>query len=92
VKHHCPDSKILLVGTKEDLKGDRETLEKLAQNGQSPITSSLAENMARDIKAFGYVECSSLTQKNLKTVFDVAIKAVIFPNKGKKSSQKCTIL
>jgi len=84
VSHHCPDARVMLVGTKSDLKDNREVLDKLAQNGQAPITQQQAEQMAKEIKAVGYLECSSLTQKGLKTVFDEAIKVVIFPKKKGK--------
>jgi len=88
VTHHCPDAKILLVGTKCDLKDDKEIVDKLAKEGQSPISQSLGENMAREIKALGYMECSALTQKGLKNVFDEAIKAVVFPPKKKGKGRK----
>jgi len=88
VTHHCPDAKILLVGTKCDLKDDKEIVDKLAKDGQSPIGQSQGENMAREIKAIGYMECSALTQKGLKNVFDEAIKAVVFPPKKKGKGRK----
>ncbi len=43
------------------------------------------------------MECSALTQKNLKLVFDEAIRAVLFPTdagnkKGAKKSGGCSVL
>ena len=40
-----------------------------------------------------YLECSALTQKRLKTVFDEAIRAVLCPPLKKiKSRDKCALL
>jgi GTPase SAR1 family protein len=63
VHHHCPEAKIVLVGTKCDLKDDQASLAKLAQSGQSPITQQMGEQMAKDVGAVAYMECSALTQK-----------------------------
>lgn len=42
----------------------------------SPISYQQGLQMQKDIRAVKYLECSALTQKNLKTVFDEAIRAV----------------
>lgn len=39
-----------------------------------------------------YLECSALTQRGLKTVFDEAIRAVLCPPPVKKRKRKCLLL
>ncbi|KAK1328972.1 hypothetical protein QTO34_011142 [Cnephaeus nilssonii] len=70
---------------------DPSTIEKLAKNKQKPITPETAEKLARDLKAVKYVECSALTQKGLKNVFDEAILAALEPPEPKKS-RRCVLL
>lgn len=70
VHHHCPGVPCLIVGTQVDLRDDPTVLEKLARQKQRPITSEAGERLARELGAIKYVECSALTQKGLKNVFD----------------------
>lgn len=90
VGHYCPDVPQILVGTKSDLRDDSATLDKLKQQGQAPITADQGHQLAREIRAVKYLECSAKTGENLKTVFDEAVKAVLFTKKVKKKG--CTML
>lgn len=84
-----------MVGTKLDLREDPEKLESLKEKGLSPITPEQGQDMAREIKAVCYMECSALTQKGLKEVFDEAIRAVIAPKnnpKAKRGRGGCSLL
>ena len=84
----------ILVGTKLDLRSDQNTVAKLREKNQTPITVEEGLDMLRHIGATKYLECSALTQKGLKNVFDEAIRVVLCPpqapGKGKKG--KCAIL
>ncbi|KAI8322135.1 cell division control protein 42 [Martensiomyces pterosporus] len=91
VRHHCPGVPCLIVGTQVDLREDRGTLAKLEANRQRPISVEQGEKLARDLGAVKYVECSALTQKGLKNVFDEAIVAALEPPVTKKKS-KCVVL
>lgn len=72
-----------MVGTKLDLREDEETLLKLKEKRSAPVSYSQGVQMAKDITAVKYLECSALTQKGLKNIFDEAIRAVLNPVKPK---------
>eukprot|EP00744_Colponema_vietnamica_P000247 GILI01000443.1.p1 GENE.GILI01000443.1~~GILI01000443.1.p1 ORF type:complete len:196 (+),score=51.07 GILI01000443.1:49-636(+) len=85
--HHAPNVPIILVGTKLDLREDEETIEKLREKRLAPISTQQGMDMAKQIGAVKYMECSALTQKGLKMVFDEAIRAVII-NKDKPKRRR----
>jgi Ras-related C3 botulinum toxin substrate 1 len=60
-----------------DLRDDPEALQKLEATKQSPITYEQGMQMANEIGAVKYMQCSALTQKGLKGVFDEAVRSVI---------------
>ena len=91
VHHHCPGVPIIIVGTQTDLRNDDVILQRLHRQKLSPITQEQGEKLAKELRAVKYVECSALTQRGLKTVFDEAIVAALEPPVIKKS-KKCTIL
>lgn len=70
VHHHCPGVPCLIVGTQVDLRDDSAVVEKLSRQKQRPVSQEAGERLARELGAVKYVECSALTQKGLKNVFD----------------------
>merc|ERR1719454_1630473 len=94
VRHHCPNTPIILVGTKSDLRDDQVTKNKLAEVGRSPISQAKGESLAKEIGAVKYLECSAYTQNGLRAVFDDTIRAVLYPQKPqrKKEKSKCVVI
>eukprot|EP01101_Sappina_pedata_P012357 TRINITY_DN846_c0_g2_i1.p2 TRINITY_DN846_c0_g2~~TRINITY_DN846_c0_g2_i1.p2 ORF type:complete len:210 (+),score=95.58 TRINITY_DN846_c0_g2_i1:100-729(+) len=80
VDHHCPEAKKILVGTKIDLRNDKKILDEL--KGEKLPTTEMGENIAKEIGAKAYLECSAYTQEGLKRVFEEAIRTVISPAPG----------
>lgn len=95
IKHHNPDTPIILVGLKVDLREDKATLAELQEKGLKPISHSEGQQIAKEIGAYRYLECSALTQKGLKEVFDEAVRCVVNPvvaSNEKKQKGKCVML
>lgn len=81
---------IVLVGTKLDLRSKPAALESLRANNEEPITPEMGEQMRQEIGAYKYLECSALTQEGLATVFEEAIRVVLFPPKPDELTPKPT--
>lgn len=92
VSHHCPNTPIILVGTKEDLRKDRETIAELKEQKTAPITYPQGLVLAKKIGAVKYMECSALTQRGLKMVFDEAIRAVLKPRTEPRRNRTCRLV
>ena len=88
IKHHCPNTPFLLVGTKVDLRVDRATLDKLNEKQEKAVSKEEGEILAKSLKAATYVECSALTREGVKNVFDQAIFHQLEDNQQQKMSEK----
>lgn len=95
LKYHCPNTPIILVGTKSDLREDSDTIVALSSSGHSPVKRESALKLAAKIKAYKYVETSALTGQGLNLVFEEAVRAVqsvqVKQNKKSKKSRKVSI-
>lgn len=78
IRQHCSrTAPILLVGMQSDLRGDAEVLAQLDRYGERPVAQGTARKLARDVGAAAYVECSAVTNCDVKEVFDAAIFAAL---------------
>lgn len=77
IKHHCPKVPIVLVGTQSDLRTDIGVLVELSEYREQPVSVQEAKALAASMGAVSYVECSAVTRRNLKEVFDTALLAAL---------------
>uniref|UniRef100_A0A1I8IIK5 Ras-like GTP-binding protein Rho1 n=1 Tax=Macrostomum lignano TaxID=282301 RepID=A0A1I8IIK5_9PLAT len=94
VRHYAPNTPILLVGTKRDLREDPATVERLKAKNRSPVSTLKGTALAKEVRAVRYLECSSKLQHEVKAVFDEAIRIVLTPGPQKKEQRKkdCAML
>lgn len=100
VSHHCPETPIILVGNKIDLREDPDILRQLDELKQVPITRTQGLGVAKKIGAIKYMECSAKTGKGLKEIFQTAAEVVVSPeifssahSKDKKQKKgRCSLL
>ncbi|XP_053393137.1 ras-related protein Rac1-like isoform X6 [Mercenaria mercenaria] len=90
IKHYCPYTPIVLVGTKLDLRDNNNEKEKALNKD---ITHVEGMRLAQQVNVFKYLECSAKTGIGIKQVFDEAIEVYFATQKMKtKTLFKCKIL
>ncbi|KAJ3425240.1 rho-related protein racd-related [Anaeramoeba flamelloides] len=95
IREHCPDTPVILVGHKTDLKQEQkkkkkekekekeESVQLQYENNPLFVTKEEGEQMALKIGATKFYECSSKMQLNLDGVFKTAILAAYEYNQNK---------
>ncbi|CDI98105.1 Rho GTP binding protein RhoU [Echinococcus multilocularis] len=68
-----PGPAFILVGCACDLRNDIKCLLDLSVRNELPVNEAVAHRLAVEFGAEAYIECSALTQKQLKKVFDLAV-------------------
>ena len=93
ITHHSPNTPIILVGTKKDLRDDKETVKQLKDKDIDPISTADGVKLQSElVNVEKYMECSALTQYGLKEVFDEAIKTALAHIADQRTKRKCTLL
>jgi len=88
IRHHCPNSPMILVGTKSDLRKDTKFIEKLANKGIKMVSKGTAQSKGQQLQAAAVMECSAKTQEGLKMVFDEAIKVALSARRTSSTSRR----
>lgn len=71
LEKQAPGVPFILVGTKMDTRDEAPSDKK-----DDFVSTDQGEILAKQVKAFSFVECSALKQTNLKKVFDEACRCV----------------
>jgi small GTP-binding protein len=77
LRKYLHDPRVILVGTKRDLRDNFVTPERELQERQRPIDSAEGRAKSKEIKAAGYVECSAMRQEGVQEAFDLALKVAM---------------
>jgi small GTP-binding protein len=67
LKHHCPKTDVVLVGTKMDLRN----------TPKEAVSEAQAKKIKSKIKASAYIECSARSRENVENIFKEAVRAVM---------------
>jgi small GTP-binding protein len=81
LQHHCPDTPFIIVGTKKDMKEDEFVLNTLAKQGTSVVDIDTVKAYGEECGAKVVMECSAMTQENLKKCFNTAIDVALAAEK-----------
>jgi len=80
VAHHCPNTPIILIGTKSNLVSDPNTLEMLSKKMKKPVEEKEAIDLCKEIGAQKYISCGALTDNLFGcNVFSWGITAALTP-------------
>ena len=92
VRHFCGQCPIILVACKKDLRSDLEVIGKLKQDGEKPLTSEAGKQLALQIKADAYMECSAKTREGVQDVFVQAARLTLRKRPTRRVAARCVLL
>eukprot|EP00008_Paramoeba_atlantica_P005777 CAMPEP_0201476508 /NCGR_PEP_ID=MMETSP0151_2-20130828/1704_1 /ASSEMBLY_ACC=CAM_ASM_000257 /TAXON_ID=200890 /ORGANISM="Paramoeba atlantica, Strain 621/1 / CCAP 1560/9" /LENGTH=198 /DNA_ID=CAMNT_0047856895 /DNA_START=145 /DNA_END=738 /DNA_ORIENTATION=+ len=74
ISRHCPDTPFIIVATQTDLREREEIVKKLTESNLEIITTEQGKQMAQEVGASQYLECSSLAHEGLQELFAQALR------------------
>ena len=90
---HCADVPIILVGNKTDLR-DKFGSNLLTKDTNQPLISyNEGKQLAEDINARSYLECSAITNQGVDVIFEKATRVALERDQSTKEiRQYCWLL
>src|SRR3569833_1118823 len=76
VLHFCPNTPLILVGLKSDLRFKKTCIDMLKTQGLTPVTTEQGLAVAQKMGA-QYMECSSKEMTGVDEIFDRALLTVV---------------
>ena len=89
IRRNCPGVPVVIVGTQVDKRENAALVKELKSMGKRTISKSEGNKLVAQCKATCYVECSALTQYNIKGAFDEAVAAALELNPSGKHTPQC---
>lgn len=83
---------IIMVGLKKDLRDDPVAIEEMRKKSLRFVAAHDGENVAKDVGARKYLECSSLSGEGVDDVFEAATRAALLTFEKGEGGGCCVIL
>ncbi len=91
IRHFCGQCPVILVACKKDLRNDMETIKKLKEEGEKPVTYEVGRQIAAEIKADAYMECSAKTREGVQDLFIQAARLSLKKKSQGKRHGRCVL-
>ena len=91
IRHSCVGCPVILVACKVDLRTDASTIEKLSEQKEKAVTTEVGKQIANQIGADAYMECSAKTREGIHDLFIHAARLALKHRHRSKRRRTCFI-
>ncbi|CAF1022362.1 unnamed protein product [Adineta steineri] len=91
VRHFCGQCPVILVACKKDLRTDPQVITRLKLEGEKPVTNEVGKQLAAQMKADAYMECSAKTREGVQDLFVHAARLSLKKRSRRDSSGRCVL-
>jgi Ras family protein A len=91
IQEFCESAPVILVACKKDLRTDPDTIAELKKTGEKPVTSEIGRQIATQIKADAYMECSAMTREGVQDLFIQAARLSRKKRSNRLSNTHCVL-